>query len=55
MKGQRHRFLTTHYMDEADRVANRIAVIDHGRVVATGSSRELRTHPDRILEYAFWR
>jgi len=27
-------FLTTHYMDEADRVADRIAVIDHGRIVA---------------------
>src|SRR3954464_3420890 len=30
-------FLTTHYMDEADRVAHRIAVIDHGRIVAIGS------------------
>ena len=29
-------FLTTHYMDEADRVAHRIAVIDHGRIVAQG-------------------
>jgi ABC-2 type transport system ATP-binding protein len=35
-------FLTTHYMDEADRVAHRIAVIDHGRVVAIGSSKELK-------------
>ena len=26
-------FLTTHYMDEADRVAQRIAIIDHGRIV----------------------
>ena len=34
-------FLTTHYMDEADRVADRIAVIDHGRIVAIGSSAEL--------------
>ena len=33
-------FLTTHYMDEADRVADRIAVIDHGRIVAIGSSAE---------------
>ncbi len=31
-------FLTTHYMDEADRVAHRIAIIDHGRIVAQGSS-----------------
>ncbi len=39
-------FLTTHYMDEADRVADRIAIIDHGRIVAIGSSAELkaRTH-----------
>jgi ABC-2 type transport system ATP-binding protein len=35
-------FLTTHYMDEAERVADRIAIIDHGRIVATGSSRELK-------------
>jgi ABC-2 type transport system ATP-binding protein len=35
-------FLTTHYMDEADRAADRIAIIDHGRIVATGSSRELK-------------
>jgi ABC-2 type transport system ATP-binding protein len=35
-------FLTTHYMDEADRVANRIAVIDHGRIVAIGSPSELK-------------
>src|SRR5256884_9919626 len=35
-------FLTTHYMDEADRVADRIAVIDHGRIVAIGSSQELK-------------
>jgi len=35
-------FLTTHYMDEADRVAHRIAVIDHGRIVAMGSSAELK-------------
>ncbi len=47
-------FLTTHYMDEADRVADRIAVIDHGRIVATGSSAELkqRTNTDS-LEAAF--
>jgi ABC-2 type transport system ATP-binding protein len=35
-------FLTTHYMDEADRVATRIGIIDHGRLVAIGSSRELK-------------
>ena len=35
-------FLTTHYMDEAERVAQRIAVIDHGKIVAQGSPGELR-------------
>src|SRR6267142_33532 len=47
-------FLTTHYMDEADRVADRIAVIDHGRLVATGSSRELKERTNtESLEAAF--
>jgi ABC-2 type transport system ATP-binding protein len=47
-------FLTTHYMDEADRVADRIAVIDHGRIVATGSSAELKTQTRTdSLEAAF--
>jgi ABC-2 type transport system ATP-binding protein len=47
-------FLTTHYMDEADRVAHRIAIIDHGRIVAQGSSQELKaqTRTDS-LEHAF--
>ena len=47
-------FLTTHYMDEAERVADRISVIDHGRIVATGSPAELkeRTQTDS-LEGAF--
>jgi ABC-2 type transport system ATP-binding protein len=35
-------FLTTHYMDEADRVAQRVAVIDHGKIVAQGSPAELK-------------
>ena len=47
-------FLTTHYMDEADRVADRIAVIDHGRIVATGSSAELKAQTGTdSLEAAF--
>ena len=47
-------FLTTHYMDEADRVAHRIAVIDHGRIVAQGSSQELKTQTGTdSLEHAF--
>ena len=47
-------FLTTHYMDEADRVAHRIAIIDHGRIVAQGSSEELKTQTkSESLEAAF--
>jgi ABC-2 type transport system ATP-binding protein len=47
-------FLTTHYMDEADRVAQRIAIIDHGKIVAQGSPAELKeqTKSDS-LEQAF--
>src|SRR5437867_4162965 len=47
-------FLTTHYMDEADRVAQRIAVIDHGKIVAQGSPQELKQQTSRdSLEEAF--
>jgi ABC-2 type transport system ATP-binding protein len=47
-------FLTTHYMDEADRVAQRIAVIDHGRIVAMGTSQELKQQTGtESLEGAF--
>ena len=34
--------LTTQYLDEADRLANEIAVIDHGRVIANGTPAELK-------------
>jgi ABC-2 type transport system ATP-binding protein len=33
--------LTTHYMDEAERLCDRIAVLDHGRIIAEGTPREL--------------
>ncbi|MGZ5801049.1 MAG: ATP-binding cassette domain-containing protein, partial [Burkholderiaceae bacterium] len=34
-------FLTTHFMDEAERLCDRLAVIDHGQMIAEGSPREL--------------
>ena len=35
-------FLTTHYLDEADALCDRIAIIDHGRIVAQGTPEELK-------------
>jgi ABC-2 type transport system ATP-binding protein len=33
--------ITTHYMEEAERLCDRVAVVDHGRVIALGTPREL--------------
>ncbi len=47
-------FFTTHNMEEADRVANRIAIIDHGKIVAQGNSQELKQKTKTtLLEDAF--
>jgi ABC-2 type transport system ATP-binding protein len=47
-------FFTTHYMEEAERVADLIAVIDHGRIVAQGTAAALREETGgRTLEDAF--
>ena len=47
-------FLTTHYMDEADRVAHRIAIMDHGAIVAQGTSAQLKEQTGKdSLEGAF--
>ena len=47
-------FLTTHYMEEAERVAHRIAVIDHGQIVALGTLDELKQKTNaETLEQAF--
>jgi ABC-2 type transport system ATP-binding protein len=35
-------FLTTHYLEEADALCDRLAIIDHGRIVAEGTSDELK-------------
>jgi ABC-2 type transport system ATP-binding protein len=36
-------FLTTHYMEEADQLADRVAIIDHGRIVALDSPTQLKS------------
>jgi ABC-2 type transport system ATP-binding protein len=44
-------FLTTHYMDEADHLSDRISIIDHGRIVVTGTSYELKNTLGEDLIY----
>ena len=47
-------FLTTHYMDEAERVAHRVGVIDHGKLVAQGTPQAIKEQTGtRSLEDAF--
>ena len=36
-------FLTTQYLEEADRLADRVGIIDHGRIVAEGTTEELKS------------
>ncbi len=46
--------LTTHYMDEAERLCDRVAIIDQGKIIAQGSPAELiaRLGGDHIVEFA---
>jgi ABC-2 type transport system ATP-binding protein len=46
--------LTTHYMDEAERLCDRVAIIDHGKVIALGTPRELvaALGADHVVEFA---
>ncbi len=47
-------FLTTHYMEEAERVAERVAIIDHGSIVAQASPEDLKRQTNASsLEEAF--
>jgi ABC-2 type transport system ATP-binding protein len=46
--------ITTHYMDEAARLCDRVAVVDHGRVIALGTPRELIASlgAEHVVEFA---
>ena len=44
-------FLTTHYMDEADQLSDRISIIDHGKIIITGTSWELKNTLGHDLIY----
>ncbi|MDP1833941.1 MAG: ATP-binding cassette domain-containing protein [Candidatus Moranbacteria bacterium] len=47
-------FFSTHYMEEADRMADRIAIIDNGKIVAEGTAQKLKEETDsQTLEDAF--
>ena len=47
-------FFTTHYMEEAEKVAQKIAIIDHGKIVASGTADELKKSTNTAsLEDAF--
>lgn len=47
-------FLTTHYMEEADKVSDRIAIIDHGKIISQGTAEELKAQTNTdYLEDAF--
>jgi ABC-2 type transport system ATP-binding protein len=46
--------LTTHYMEEAERLCDRVAVVDHGRVIALGTPRQLIASlgAEHVVEFA---
>jgi ABC-2 type transport system ATP-binding protein len=46
--------ITTHYMDEAERLCDRVAIVDHGKVIALGSPRELidSMGAEHVVEFA---
>jgi ABC-2 type transport system ATP-binding protein len=46
--------LTTHYMEEAARLCDRVAVVDHGKVIALGTPRELISSlgAEHVVEFA---
>ena len=41
-RGKKTVLITTHYIEEAERLCDRVAIVDHGRVIALGTPRELK-------------
>ena len=52
--GGRAILLTTHYMEEAERLCDRVAIVDHGRMIALGTPRELvaSLSAEHVVEFA---
>lgn len=47
-------FLTTHYMEEAEAIADKIAIIDHGKIIESGTVDEIKQRTETVsLEEAF--
>ncbi|HUD09961.1 MAG TPA: ATP-binding cassette domain-containing protein [Patescibacteria group bacterium] len=47
-------FFTTHYMEEAEQIAQRIAIMDHGKIIRTGTAQALKEETQtKTLEKAF--
>ena len=46
-------FLTTHYMEEADRLCNQVAIINHGRIIAMDTPHRLKENYGPTLEDAY--
>ena len=46
--------MTTHYMEEAERLCDRVAIVDHGRIIAQGSPQELIASlgAEQVVEFA---
>lgn len=46
-------FLTTHYMEEADRLCDRVAIINHGKIIALDTPQQLKQNYGPTLEDAY--
>ncbi len=53
-QNQRTVLLTTHYMDEAEKLCDRVAIVDHGKIIALGTPQELigGLGADQVIEFA---